>query len=212
MIEGIDPKAFIDTVRKMAYDQTENLYSRTFQIGVVDTIESDNVANVLVNGHTTPANNLLCAASYTPRSGNKVLLVSAGRSGADLLILGPVGPPIGQWQTPSLINNWINYGGGFSNAAYSMDSQGFVHMKGTIRRTVDGTAVAFTLPTGYRPIFNQTLLSFREGSDEGAAFYGDPIALRVYTNGNVEPDIGTWINENIRRVGLGRVHFRAGGS
>ena len=54
------------------------------------------------------------------------------------------------WQSPTLLNSWVNYGGTFSNAGYMKDSLGFVHLRGLIK---DGTVTlaAFNLPAGYRP-------------------------------------------------------------
>ena len=53
------------------------------------------------------------------------------------------------WQTPRLLNDWVNYGNGFNNAGYFKDSLGIVHLKGLVR---GGTAdTIFTLPLGYRP-------------------------------------------------------------
>ena len=56
------------------------------------------------------------------------------------------------WQTASLGNGWVNYGGTFATAAYMKDSLGFVHLKGAVKSgtTTVGT-VLFTLPAGYRP-------------------------------------------------------------
>lgn len=54
------------------------------------------------------------------------------------------------WQSPTLLNSWVNYGGTFNNAGYMKDSLGFVHLRGLIKNgTV--TLAAFNLPAGYRP-------------------------------------------------------------
>jgi hypothetical protein len=54
------------------------------------------------------------------------------------------------WRTPTLINSWVNLGGGYETAAYLKDPIGFVHLKGVIRSGTPGSA-AFVLPAGYRP-------------------------------------------------------------
>lgn len=58
--------------------------------------------------------------------------------------------PVSPWITPTLINNWTNFGSGFSNAAYCKDAMGFVHTRGTVGNGTSGTAV-FQLPAGFRP-------------------------------------------------------------
>lgn len=54
------------------------------------------------------------------------------------------------WQTPTLLNSWVNYGAPYSNIQYFKDPYGIVHIRGLAK---DGTlgAIIFTLPSGYRP-------------------------------------------------------------
>lgn len=56
------------------------------------------------------------------------------------------------WVAPTLLNSWVNYGGGYNSAGYFKDSHDVVHLRGMIK---DGTATSgttlFTLPVGYRP-------------------------------------------------------------
>lgn len=53
------------------------------------------------------------------------------------------------WNTPSLSNSWVNYGGAFQDVRYRKDSSGVVHVQGLVK---SGTAATvFTLPAGYRP-------------------------------------------------------------
>ena len=54
------------------------------------------------------------------------------------------------WNAPSLINSWVNYGGAYDTAGYYIDPYGVVHLKGALKTGTSGT-VAFVLPTGYRP-------------------------------------------------------------
>jgi len=61
------------------------------------------------------------------------------------------------WITPTLVNNWVNYGGGFATAGYTRStnetasgSTGVVSLKGLIR-SGSGSANVMTLPVGYRP-------------------------------------------------------------
>lgn len=56
------------------------------------------------------------------------------------------------WIAPTLVNTWANYGTGFPEAGYRIDSTGLVRVKGLLK---DGDAtsgtILFTLPVGYRP-------------------------------------------------------------
>ncbi|MBU9707124.1 hypothetical protein KSP24_09325 [Paenibacillus sp. AK121] len=54
------------------------------------------------------------------------------------------------WITPILLNAWINYGANDDTAGFLKDSQGYVHIKGTIKLGALNVPV-FTLPVGYRP-------------------------------------------------------------
>lgn len=66
---------------------------------------------------------------------------------------GPVEIAVQSWQTPTLLNSWINNGGGFSTAQYMKDPFGFTHLKGVITGGTSATDI-FTLPVGYRPAEN----------------------------------------------------------
>jgi hypothetical protein len=51
---------------------------------------------------------------------------------------------------PTLINSWVNLGGGADVAGYFKDASGAVRLRGVIKSgTIPGTA--FTLPAGFRP-------------------------------------------------------------
>ena len=56
------------------------------------------------------------------------------------------------WQTPTLVNGWVNYGSPYTSAGYTKDSNGVVHLRGLVKSgaTTTGTVI-FTLPAGYRP-------------------------------------------------------------
>lgn len=58
------------------------------------------------------------------------------------------------WQSPSMVNSWTNYAGGWAVAGYMKDSLGFVTLKGLIANGAGGGATIFTLPAGYRPLAN----------------------------------------------------------
>lgn len=95
------------------------------------------------------------------------------------------------WETPTLLNSWVNFDANtYNTAGYMKDSLGFVHLKGLIK---DGTATAgtdlFSLPTGYRP---EKLEIHIVNSWNGSAYVqGD---CRIKTTGEVEIQNGanTW--------------------
>jgi hypothetical protein len=97
-------------------------------------------------------------------------------------------PSAETWTAPTLLNNWVNYGGGFNNAGYYKDPFGVVHLRGLIKdgTTTLGTAL-FTLPTGYRPVA-QELFTVTSGSALGR--------VDVLTTGNVVINVGSssWLS------------------
>jgi len=86
-------------------------------------------------------------------------------------------------------NSWVNYGGGtYEDAGYMKTIDGFVHLRGWIK---DGTidAIAFTLPTGYRPSKYVTFACVSNGAFGWA---------RVHSDGKVYVIVGdnTWFSLN----------------
>jgi len=63
---------------------------------------------------------------------------------------------VGDSGEPAFENSWVNFGSGEATAAFRLDSDGFVHIKGVVK---DGSAIGtdiFTLPSGYRPANKET--------------------------------------------------------
>lgn len=56
-----------------------------------------------------------------------------------------------QTNVPALLNSWVNFGAGFTDAAYFKDPNGFVHLRGLVKNGTGIPTVIFTLPLGYRP-------------------------------------------------------------
>lgn len=57
-----------------------------------------------------------------------------------------------EWQTPTLLNSWVNYGTGYESAYYCKDKCNIVHLTGLIKAGVTtAETVIFNLPEGYRP-------------------------------------------------------------
>jgi hypothetical protein len=53
---------------------------------------------------------------------------------------------------PELLNSWVNFGGGYTEAGYLKDSMGFVHLRGVIKSgTITAGTILFNLPAGFRP-------------------------------------------------------------
>jgi len=60
-------------------------------------------------------------------------------------------PPRGDtWRPATLQNGWVNYGAGFTTAAYTLMDDGWVRLRGLVRNGAFDKAI-FTLPLGYRP-------------------------------------------------------------
>ena len=103
--------------------------------------------------------------------------------------------PAQVWITPTLLNSWVNYDAGVeTHAAYRIDDDGMVHVKGLVK-TGTPPAVIFTLPVGYRPPGH---IVFSTVSNES---FG---VLRVLSDGSITPSVGsaTWFS-------IGEVAFTA---
>jgi hypothetical protein len=87
------------------------------------------------------------------------------------------------WTAPTLLNSWVNFGSGWSEAGYYKDAFSRIHLRGLIH---DGTMTVpvnlFTLPAGYRPsaslMFNVRASDSAENASAGAR-------IDVAANGNV---------------------------
>lgn len=104
-------------------------------------------------------------------------------------------PFVEPFNAPTLINSWVNFGGGVqTDAGYYKDPFGIVHLRGLIKTGVIGAA-AFVLPPGYRPFAREL---FAVNSNDA---YGSCV---VDATGNVTPSVG---NNNF--VSLAGITFRA---
>lgn len=99
----------------------------------------------------------------------------------------------------TLLNNWTNYGVGYTPASFWKDANGVVHLTGLIKNgTVANRTVLFTLPAGYRP-FELEIQTAQNGNS----------ALRrinIMNNGNVT--IGE-DNFTTSWLSLANISFRA---
>jgi hypothetical protein len=85
------------------------------------------------------------------------------------------------WTAPTLLNSWVNFGGGTQGAGYFKDASGFVHLRGTVKTGTLAAAI-FVLGVGYRP----SLLSIFPATANGA--FGE---VRVDSSGNVALNSGS---------------------
>lgn len=85
------------------------------------------------------------------------------------------------WHPVVFTNGWSNFGGN-TPCAYSIDSMGYVHVRGTM---TGGTVSlsAFTLPVGYRPTAGLAAFPAQDGA---AAFR----ITAIRTDGTVTPTGG----------------------
>jgi len=86
------------------------------------------------------------------------------------------------WIAPTLENDWTDYGSVHTPAGYYKDSLGSVHLRGLVyRNALRAPSIVFTLPSGYRPEYQQ-LLSIVARSSTGGYTIG---RVDIYTDGSV---------------------------
>jgi hypothetical protein len=95
-------------------------------------------------------------------------------TGADLRAPEPY-HEIGSTGEPQFENGAENFGEGFSTAAFFIDHEGIVHLRGTVTATRD--SVIFTLPAKYRP--SQELFISTVATVSSARLF-------IHPNGDVE--------------------------
>lgn len=90
-------------------------------------------------------------------------------------------PTTATWIAPTLLNSWVNYGAGYTNANYYKDDFNIVRIQALLKSgvTTAGT-ILFTLPAGYRPL---TIIPKNALSYNGTSVI--PITIDIQTNGNV---------------------------
>jgi hypothetical protein len=108
---------------------------------------------------------------------------------------------VGAAGEPAFENSWVNYGGGFSSAAFYKDPYGVVHLKGVVQLGTIGTTI-FSLPSGYLPS-EDLIISTRSNNASGEVrilvgcffFCDDEVVAQAGSN--------TWFS-------LDGISFRAG--
>jgi len=100
---------------------------------------------------------------------------------------------VGDAGKPAFQNSWVNYPtGGWPTAAYRIDSEGWVIMRGLLTGGLNNTT-AFTLPVGYRPAFTQMI---RSNAADGAGY------VAITSDGRVTP-----FGSSLTHFSLGQISF-----
>lgn len=94
-------------------------------------------------------------------------------------------------QITAFLNGWSNLGSTFARAAYMLDTQGFVHLRGLILNAAgQGPNIpAFVLPVGFRPAKQEAFFVTSEGAGAGTR-------LDVFPNGEVWPSVNVTVPVN----------------
>jgi hypothetical protein len=87
------------------------------------------------------------------------------------------------WNAPTLLNSWVNFGAPWAVAAYAIDSNGIVTIRGNIKNgtTTNGTTV-LTLPSGYRP---PATLEFAISARDAGGAIPTPAVILITSAGDV---------------------------
>jgi hypothetical protein len=101
------------------------------------------------------------SSAFVYRLDTKTLMVQ--KEGVGWTAYSPPAGSIDGWHGPTFQNGWINYGAQFPPAGYTLTGDGWVRLRGLIKA---GTATApmFTLPVGYRPLYQHLYVVKTSGS------------------------------------------------
>lgn len=83
----LDPKSIADTIENLVQEAVDKPINKTFKRGIVASYQGQ-FANVYVEGNTVATQNIICLSSYAPAIGDKVLVLSIGSTGSNLVVLG----------------------------------------------------------------------------------------------------------------------------
>lgn len=137
----MDPERIAEIIKSEIDKRFNILAKKTYYRGEIDAVNGQ-FADVLIEGSTTPHPNIMALDGYTPKIGDKVLILSIGVTGSNYVILGSLN------EDPTLnisvdSNGWTVYDyGSFKqyrkkgSTAVSMGGNGWIH-----------GGVAITLPT-----------------------------------------------------------------
>ncbi|MGO4786759.1 hypothetical protein AB4124_04855 [Paenibacillus sp. 2KB_20] len=100
------------------------------------------------------------------------------------------------WITPTLLNGWEPYSDGaeylgYPTIQYRKDSQGFVHLRGLVKKGASSPSNLFYLPEGYRPNQNVTFVTICYSG----TFPEQVTRIRIGTDGAVTYMYGPTLSE-----------------
>jgi len=86
----------------------------------------------------------------------------------------------GPWQTPTLLNSWVNTGGAWTPARYRHEPGGVVRLEGLIQNgtTTSGTDL-FVIAAGFRPATGHRTTQYSNTAD-------DSVAVFIQSDGTVQ--------------------------
>lgn len=102
--------------------------------------------------------------------------------GGDVVVAGKIRGLYSTWTAPSFTNSWADYASGYDPAAYRLNADGDVELRGVI---CTGTGSAFTLPVGYRPQYAMVFVVDNNGA------YATVV---IQSSGTVTPSSNTRIS------------------
>ncbi|PJN56108.1 hypothetical protein PAEVO_28310 [Paenibacillus sp. GM2FR] len=98
------------------------------------------------------------------------------------------------WIMPTLLNGWVNFSTVYNEAGYTKTSNGWVHFRGIIRNGAVGQNI-FVLPAGFRP---SKMVILGAISHNNTTYI--PSAVRVYPDGSVLLDVGSFYHLSLESV------------
>lgn len=130
-------------------------------------------------------------STYGPPT-DAILIAVRNNDGGPSLKLG-TGEIRDHWRAPSFQNSWVNYGSPYPTAAYRMEANNVVRLKGLVKLGTMGAAI-FTLPAKYRPTERFLLSTIVNANVAGR--------IDVDTTGTVTPTSATGTNGWVALDGL----------
>lgn len=147
----ITPENFIKLINQNVKGQDE----QSVVLGTIPATYTTGLPTVQFDGESqVSAKQYPYLVSYIPKASDRVMLIKQGHG---WIIAGSIATTP-QWQTLTLLNGWVSYGGGYSDLQYKKDITGFVHLRALLKSgtTTNGIELT-TLPAGYWPQFHENL-------------------------------------------------------
>jgi hypothetical protein len=171
---GIGAQSIVDRAKELGLTWT----LRPAVVTRVGDSANNNNTEIIYDGDTVPIG-CVNVTGNTLTLGQRVMGLIFPPSGN--LIIGLV-EPVDSWQTPTLINGWVNYDTTvWQGARYRKLSNGMVTIQGLVKNGTGPPSDIFFLPVGYRPAKNLLFASI-----------GNNVFARVdvYSTGSVNWSLG----------------------